>query len=80
MKKRVLSSMILTGSVVAGASPAFAQSSVTLYGSADAGLSYISSQTALGSTSGGRSAVKMSQSVWNASKFGFVGFEDLGGG
>jgi predicted porin len=80
MKKGVLSGVILTGSVMTGLSPAFAQSSVTLYGSVDTGLSYVSSQTALGSTSSGRSVIKMSQSVWNASKFGFLGSEDLGGG
>lgn len=59
---------------------AFAQSSVTLYGSVDTGLAYSSSQTSLGSTSGGKSAVLMSQGVWNASKFGLLGTEDLGNG
>jgi hypothetical protein len=37
----------------------FAQSSVTLYGIIDTGVGYQSSQTTLGSTSGGHSAVKM---------------------
>lgn len=59
---------------------AFAQSSVTLYGSVDTGLAYSSSQTSLGSTSGGKSAILMSQGVWNASKFGLLGTEDLGNG
>ena len=38
--------------------PAFAQSSVTLYGIVDNGISYQSSQTSLGSTSGGRSNIE----------------------
>src|SRR5258708_33555747 len=59
---------------------AFAQSSVTLYGAIDNGLGYQSSQTALGSTSGGRSSVKMFNGVWLGSRFGLKGAEDLGGG
>lgn len=39
--------------------PAFAQSSVTLYGIVDNGFGYQSSATSLGSTAGGHSAVKM---------------------
>ncbi|MFP3803420.1 porin, partial [Paraburkholderia sp. SIMBA_027] len=45
---------------LAGA-PAFAQSSVTLYGIVDTGFAYQSSQTSLGSTTGGKSNLKMAQ-------------------
>ncbi|WP_322052924.1 porin [Paraburkholderia bannensis] len=65
--------------VISGATPAFAQSSVTLYGIVDTGLGYQSSQTTLGSVSGGRSAIKMINGVWAGSRFGLKGSEDLGG-
>ncbi|MFP3564851.1 porin [Paraburkholderia sp. SIMBA_030] len=57
-----------------------AQSSVVLYGLVDNGITYQSSSTSLGSTTGGRSAVKMSTGVWLGSRFGLKGAEDLGGG
>jgi predicted porin len=60
--------------------PAFAQSSVTLYGILDDSLVYQSSQTTLGSTSGGRSNVKLASGIWAGSRFGLKGAEDLGGG
>jgi predicted porin len=56
------------------------QSSVTLYGIIDNGFSYASSQTSLGSTSGGRSSIKMASGIWNGSRFGLKGVEDIGGG
>ncbi|MBR8030136.1 porin [Burkholderia cenocepacia] len=59
---------------------AFAQNSVTLYGIIDNGIGYQSNQTTLGSTSGGHSNTKMITGVWNGSRFGFRGAEDLGGG
>lgn len=59
---------------------ASAQSSVTLYGIVDTGLGYQSSSTALGSTSGGHSAIKMVNGVWAGNRFGLKGVEDLGGG
>ncbi|MGI4812826.1 MAG: porin [Janthinobacterium lividum] len=59
---------------------AAAQSSVTLYGVVDDTIAYQSSQTTLGSTSGGRSNVKLSQGVAYGNRFGFKGREDLGGG
>ncbi|MDR5798112.1 porin [Caballeronia sp. LZ008] len=65
---------------VAVAAPALAQSSVTLYGIVDDTITYQSSQTSLGSTSGGRSNVKMAAGVWAGNRFGFKGSEDLGGG
>lgn len=62
------------------AAPAFAQNSVTLYGIVDATMIYQNSQTTLGSTSGGHSAVKMGSGTWAGSRFGLKGSEDLGGG
>ncbi|MDR5779518.1 porin [Caballeronia sp. LZ065] len=64
----------------AAAAPAFAQSSVTLYGIVDDSIVYQSSQTSLGSNSGGRSNVKMASGIWAGSRFGLKGAEDLGGG
>jgi predicted porin len=58
----------------------FAQNSVTLYGAIDNGFSYQSSQTTLGSTSGGHSATKMMTGAWLGSRFGLKGSEDLGAG
>lgn len=70
----------VAGTVMLISSAAVAQNSVTLYGVVDNGFSYQSSQTTLGSTSGGRSAVKMSNGVWMGSRFGLKGAEELGGG
>ncbi|PQV47996.1 porin [Paraburkholderia sp. BL21I4N1] len=75
MKKALATSAL--GLVALGA---HAQSSVTLYGIVDTGIGYQSSQTSLGSTSGGRSAVKMVNGIWAGSRFGLKGGEDLGGG
>lgn len=58
------------------ASPAFAQSSVTLYGGIDTGIDYVNN-------SGGESLVRMRDGTWDGiigSRFGFTGTEDLGGG
>ncbi|MGV2290323.1 porin [Trinickia sp. YCB016] len=60
--------------------PAFAQSTVTLYGVVDNGIGYQSNASTLGSTSGGKSAVKMVSGVWLGDRIGFKGSEDLGGG
>ncbi|WP_430982005.1 porin [Burkholderia stabilis] len=57
----------------------FAQSSVTLYGLVDNGLAYVSNQSSVGSTSGGKSAVKFNTGAWAGSRFGLMGSEDLGG-
>jgi predicted porin len=71
---------IATSALGLAALGAHAQSSVTLYGIVDTGIGYQSSQTSLGSTTGGRSAVKMINGVWAGSRFGLKGSEDLGGG
>ena len=75
MKKVIATSAL--GLVAIGA---HAQSSVTLYGIVDTGIGYQSSQTSLGSTTGGHSAVKMVNGIWAGSRFGLKGAEDLGGG
>jgi Outer membrane protein (porin) len=71
--------VVLFGAAIAASMPAFAQSSVTLYGIVDNGISYTSNQSTLGSTSGGKSAVKMTPGVYAGSRFGLKGGEDLGG-
>jgi predicted porin len=78
--KKVNKQALVTTAAMLVSMPVLAQSSVTLYGVLDTGFAYQSSQTALGSTSGGRSAVKMSQGVWLGNRFGLKGAEDLGGG
>ncbi|MDE1182692.1 porin [Paraburkholderia sp.] len=55
------------------AAPAFAQSSVTLYGVVDDAITYANNQK-------GHSNVYLRQGNLYASKFGFKGSEDLGGG
>jgi predicted porin len=55
------------------ASGAFAQSSVTLYGIADAGFTY-------NSNSKGSSQFALTSGNWGAGRWGFRGVEDLGGG
>ncbi|WP_277184546.1 porin [Caballeronia sp. BR00000012568055] len=73
-------SALVAALAFAAAAPAFAQSSVTLYGIVDDSIVYQSSQTSLGSTSGGRSNVKTASGIWAGSRFGLKGAEDLGGG
>ncbi|WP_347557256.1 porin [Robbsia sp. KACC 23696] len=60
--------------------PAFAQTSVTLYGVIDNSITYQNSQTALGSTANGRSIFKMTNGANTGSRFGLKGSEELGGG
>src|SRR5579862_2654669 len=76
----VTKAAVVAATAFAAATPAFAQSSVTLYGIVDDSIVYQSSQTSLGSTSGGRSNVKMASGIWAGSRFGLKGAEDLGGG
>jgi predicted porin len=82
MKRRYpeVKAALVIGASLATAAPAFAQSSVTLYGIVDNGIGYQSSATTLGSTTGGHSAFKMITGVWAGSRFGLKGAEDLGGG
>ncbi|RKT13921.1 putative porin [Paraburkholderia sp. RAU2J] len=67
----VLSCLPLAGAVAS--SSASAQSSVTLYGVVDNAFAYVSNQN-------GHSNVYMSQGNLQASKFGLLGAEDIGGG
>jgi len=80
MKKQFRSRHILVLATSMTAMSASAQSTVTLYGIVDNGIGYSNSQTSLGSTSNGHSAVKMISGVWAGSRFGLKGAEDLGGG
>jgi outer membrane protein OmpU len=66
-----LSAMALALAGVPGAS--HAQSSVTLYGILDAGITYVSN-------SGGAHVVKFDDGVSYGNRFGLKGVEDLGGG
>jgi predicted porin len=80
MKKYQQVKLTVAAVAVMTAVPAFAQSSVTMYGIVDTGLGYLSNSSSLGSTSGGHSKVYMNQGVWSGSQFGLNGIEDLGGG
>ncbi|KUZ34909.1 porin [Burkholderia territorii] len=74
------SKLAIVGIAALASAPAFAQSSVTLYGIIDNGFAYASNQSALGSNAGGHSVVKMITGVAYGSRFGLKGSEDLGGG
>ena len=50
-----------------------AQSSVTLYGLLDAGISYTGNN-------GGKKLVQFADGVYTGNRWGMVGYEDLGGG
>lgn len=67
--------------VLAAAGAASAQSSVTLFGIVDAGISYTDAKTNL-ATGGSvkQSQYGLSNSGYNSSRLGFRGTEDLGGG
>ncbi len=70
MKWKALGSAI---GVMAASAAAHAQSSVTLYGVIDDGLTFVSNQ-------GGHHAYRMDDSISQGDRFGFRGAEDLGGG
>src|ERR1700709_1384978 len=61
---------------IGGAAPA--QSSVTLYGVVDAGISYVNN--AANAKGGSSSLVKFDDGIDGGNRFGFRGVEDLGGG
>ncbi|SAL68938.1 outer membrane protein, (porin) [Caballeronia choica] len=72
--KRNLMAAVLLGLL---ASAAQGQSSVTLYGLIDAGITYTNSQL---TSQGGRSNVQMTSGAVEGSRWGLRGAEDLGGG
>ncbi|MCA3847486.1 MAG: porin, partial [Burkholderia sp.] len=78
MKKRLLAGAGVA--LIAGA--AHAQSSVTLYGIIDEGLTYTSNLAVAGpnGTVSGKPAWRMLGGVQQASRWGLRGVEDLGGG
>lgn len=83
MKKIIIATAVTA--TFAGA--AHAQSSVTLYGIVDAGLTYVSNEVAKGSTitpdgrvTGGKPVFGMTGGNVQASRWGLRGAEDLGGG
>ncbi|MDQ7977552.1 porin [Paraburkholderia sp. SARCC-3016] len=65
------------GAIAAATSSAHAQSSVTLYGIIDAGISYVSNSA---TPTGHASLVKYADGVASGSRWGVRGTEDLGGG
>jgi general bacterial porin, GBP family len=71
MKKLVLSGLSLA--ILGSASAAYAQSSVTLYGLIDAGITYTNNQ-------GGSRNIQETSGAVNGSRWGLRGSEDLGGG
>ena len=83
MKKKTL---ILAATATAFAGGAHAQSSVTLYGIVDAGLTYVSNEASKTSTitqnglSDGKAMVGLTGGNVQQSRWGLRGVEDLGGG
>lgn len=73
MKKHIYAAAaaIATTAITGGA--AQAQSNVTIYGSLDAGVAYVSNLN-------GQSTVRVDQGTMQPDRFGFRGVEDLGGG
>jgi predicted porin len=76
MKKSLIASAVLT--CLSGLTSA--QTSVTLYGIVDAGLSYVSKAAPAGSTGATGSVVGVDSGLLQSSRFGMRGTEDLGGG
>ncbi|CAH2805842.1 MAG: Outer membrane porin [uncultured Caballeronia sp.] len=79
MKKNILASAALAAFVALAATCAHAQSSVTLYGVIDAGISYVNNSSS-SPTRAGDSLWKYDDGVAQGSRWGLKGSEDLGGG
>ncbi|MRV75754.1 porin [Duganella sp. FT92W] len=65
--------LLAAGIAAVFAAPAMAQSSVTIYGIADAGIMYVNN-------GGGDSKTKLVSGIADGSRLGFRGTEDMGGG
>lgn len=78
-KTTVIASLAISAAAVAASQIAHAQSSVTLYGVIDAGVTYVSNQKGSGSNSGGKTIGLQSGNV-DTNRWGLRGVEDLGGG
>lgn len=81
-KKNILSNMIALG-LALGASAAYAQSSVSIYGVIDAAVDNVhkgAGKNFLGSASAGTTVTRVSPSISAQSALGFKGTEDIGGG
>src|SRR6201991_5130057 len=76
MLTRSLAAMTLVGVGFTAGSTAYAQSSVTLYGSLDGGLRNVVN----GTKAGGAALTMASNGVYKSNRWGFLGIEDLGGG
>jgi predicted porin len=76
MKKHIVATAVL-GSFVMFGNAAHAQSSVTLYGIIDAGITYANK---VATSTGHDSVVKYADGVAQGSRWGLRGTEDLGGG
>lgn len=75
MNKALIASLTLIAAAISQA--AHAQSSVTLYGTLDTGIDYISNQK---STTGGSSVLGVQGGNLSTNRWGLKGSEDLGGG
>jgi general bacterial porin, GBP family len=71
--------LVLAAVAASFASAAYAQSSVTLYGVVDAGLSYVNNEASV-TGSAHHSAVALTSGNVDGSRWGLRGKEDLGGG
>lgn len=76
MHKRLLATLILAGFAAAASTAATAQTSVTVYGSIDAGLRSLSNTDAAGNSN----LTMGSNGTFRSNRLGFKGTEDLGAG
>ncbi|SAK98344.1 porin [Caballeronia fortuita] len=79
MKKNLLATATLAAFAALAATSAHAQSSVTLYGIIDAGISYVNNSTQT-ATRAGEKLFKYDDGIAQGSRWGMRGSEDLGGG